>query len=1235
MPDTDPHYGLERIVVIDAHIPGKTIALTVDDHANLTGTNGAGKTTLLRLIPFFYGAEPARLMPRKGVKKPLTEYLLPRATSMIVYEYRTPQGMACAVVYRHVTGRKPAYRFVRQPFSVSLFQTERDGERVFVEGRQLGEHWRSRGVEHSPQLENVIDYRAVIQGDRKLIRAASDPSLLNRLVPFYSLGSSPNSMSHMHLATHAILDRNASIEGIKLLVANILRENGFQLPSTQLSRGLADDVANIKTLYRIEEASEDLLETVEQGVSLADAQKQAGDLARELSVVLARTQDELEQLARAGEDLDEEARTLERDWDERHATLTSAMVQVNSEVQHLDQKVSTLNGEKAEFEDLDAEGALKQWRRLDEVREEARLKAQRVDELESGVKDIRRSHEAQCQQVHDAFHRQDNALRESLEVLRDRRRSIEADRERVLQDLRDESRGIESRIGESYAEREKPLLARAGELKAQSAHPVHTEEEHRALAEAEEAREQAEARHTEARRHWEQAQASLDLARKSRSGAEERYRACEKALRIVEEHKQRVMDQLNPAAGTWLSELHRDHPGWHNTLGRLVRPEALRDPSVAPTLVDPYSGTVLGWSLTLSGLEKPDWAASIEELQELLGVLDERAAEAEQALNEARHHLGRQNRQLEEASRDYERAKQASTAQARAVESAKEALTRVRAECREAAAGRQREARALMAQAENDLKALTASLQRELDEERARLRASMDEVINLYAIKESDVNREIDAANQERKDADLRRKAALEALESDYQKLLVGQGLDEEVFASARRDLRTAQEAVRTAEGCESLARRYNEWFRDHWSQFEPLVSELNQKTRAHGEAKRALEEAQREHAREKQALRSRKEGLQRKTREANEARQTARDCLTVLQAQASGEAGFDGEPRDLRLLESDAQRLAEEIVRLKKAIRRGVSRAEHILCEGADTSRLRQAWEELRSEVRAGLSDPDDMDALQINLTHAIDRLMRESVPQMRAGDLLAVVNAGSQLMEFFRGLKQAQDQIRLQSREMSAAMTDTMSFEAIHDLKLNLVSRIEQQDFWDDLERFSRLWDEWSQERGQDLPPLDLCESLVTLSQLVGRSGQDGDIESVFDLEISVIEKGQRVVARNSSDMEALSSNGLAYLILMSIYAGITRMLRKVPGIRIHWPVDELGVLHYDNVAALFRLFDRSGIVILGGFPTTERSLLQHFRHHHGVRAGDGIIEFKLPEDRLMALLAKADQNEGLTHA
>ena len=76
--------GLKRIVAIDAHIPGKAIMLRLDEHANVTGSNGAGKTTLLKLIPLFYGAEPSRIMPRKGVKKTLTDFLLARPTSLIV-----------------------------------------------------------------------------------------------------------------------------------------------------------------------------------------------------------------------------------------------------------------------------------------------------------------------------------------------------------------------------------------------------------------------------------------------------------------------------------------------------------------------------------------------------------------------------------------------------------------------------------------------------------------------------------------------------------------------------------------------------------------------------------------------------------------------------------------------------------------------------------------------------------------------------------------------------------------------------------------------------------------------------------------------------------------------------------------------------------------------------------------------------------------------------------------------
>ena len=240
--------GLQRVIVVDSFNPGLTMEMMVDDHANFTGTNGAGKTTLMKMIPLFCGGTPANLMPRGGGKQTLTEYLLPRSTSLIVFEYRNHHGLNCAVVYRHASGTKPAYRFLKSGFDVADFQELIDGKSYYVEGRNLGRHWSARGLTHSNQLENVIDYRTVIQGDSFQAGQSAYPREMSQLLALYSVSGKKNGMRHMELVTQVILNREANIESIRTLLGDIMRENGLILPESKLSRNLSEDIKNLQTL---------------------------------------------------------------------------------------------------------------------------------------------------------------------------------------------------------------------------------------------------------------------------------------------------------------------------------------------------------------------------------------------------------------------------------------------------------------------------------------------------------------------------------------------------------------------------------------------------------------------------------------------------------------------------------------------------------------------------------------------------------------------------------------------------------------------------------------------------------------------------------------------------------------------------------------------------------------------------------------------------------------------------
>ena len=1131
-------------------------------------------------------------------------------------------------MYRHVTGKKPAYRFVRAPFSVELFQEDVNGSPLFMEGRQLGDRWRSRGVEYSPQLENVVDYRSVIQGDRSLIRKSSDPTLLSRLVMFYSLGGRLNTMSRMHLVTHAILDRNTSIESIHSLVANILRENDLQLPSTSLSRGLTEDVTNVKALYRIEKESEFLRRVVTDGESLTTVQTELDALSLEFAKSLELTSSELEAVEESIRDLVERKREMQRVWELEDLQHSKRFTDTRNEVDSRRTRVNQLLQARDDFDDADAESRRLEQQNLTAYKDDLAEHVRRLEQLEEGVKDLRRDYEERCSQAKERHNKRDREFGQSILKLNNELHALKSQRDEEKRLAEGASHARTAEINYSYQERESELNTRIGELRVHSKQLSETEEEQESIAEAGAALDSISKSLSVSRSQCDSASEAVEEAKRAREEAGRRYTERETTLRKLTQRRDDVADRLRPASGTWLAALHRDQPDWYNGLGRVLRPDVLNDSTLAPSMVDPDSSTIMGWAIDIGRLDKPEWAASIEDLQLQLEMLEEKAADAEVGLEETRRLYQKCQDSVDLASKEYERARQEVSRRNDAAEVAKQTLESIKHECRQSAIARRDEAGIqLKIELASQVK-LVKDRESEVEAEQQSLSERKNEINGQYAIDISDKENAIRTTTERQENGFLKLKETLSGLDRDYQELCTGQGLDELVMKRVRAAAKEAAERVDQVTNDRDFVNGFTQWLNNEWSQYGVLTERLAKEEAVLREVEADLHRSREKHEHRKVQIQREQIALESNRSAKASALQIIREWIGKLPVVAARSVANEGievsAPRDVRLLDAEARRLSGQADALKKSIRKGVNRAEGIFYDGMDKSRLREAWEALRIEVRASLVDPDDMDALQLKMTLAIERLLHDQVPQMREGGLLAVVNAGFQLAEFFRGLKQAQDQIKRQSREISRAITGKMHFKAISDVQIHLISRIEQHEFWPELERFTLRWDEWESSRGLDLPPLDLCEMLVNMSHLVSRSGLSDNIEEIFSLQISLTENGQPVVARNSSDMEALSSNGLAYLVLMSIYAGITRMLCTVPEVSIHWPVDELAVLHVENITALFNMLDELGIIMVGGFPSTERSLLQFFKHHHGVMAGQGILEFRLSEDRLDRLLA-----------
>jgi len=133
------------------------------------------------------------------------------------------------------------------------------------------------------------------------------------------------------------------------------------------------------------------------------------------------------------------------------------------------------------------------------------------------------------------------------------------------------------------------------------------------------------------------------------------------------------------------------------------------------------------------------------------------------------------------------------------------------------------------------------------------------------------------------------------------------------------------------------------------------------------------------------------------------------------------------------------------------------------------------------------------------------------------------------------------------------------------------------------------------------------------------------------LFDIEFTISEKGQLKHARNARQLKKISSTGLSYLAMLSLYAGILGMLRgeSKNATQIILPVDELGELAAENIDLLLTMFNENAITMLSASPSTDRHILSLYERHYKIK-DKKIFHADIPTSRLDELLLKRQQVE-----
>ena len=143
-----------------------------------------------------------------------------------------------------------------------------------------------------------------------------------------------------------------------------------------------------------------------------------------------------------------------------------------------------------------------------------------------------------------------------------------------------------------------------------------------------------------------------------------------------------------------------------------------------------------------------------------------------------------------------------------------------------------------------------------------------------------------------------------------------------------------------------------------------------------------------------------------------------------------------------------------------------------------------------------------------------------------------------------------------------------------------------------------------------------------------IIGRSALSGGIAGLLEIELRLREGNSDLVIRTDRQLNESSSHGMAYLILCKFLLAFTRLLRGDAPAMIHWPIDELGTLHHNNVKKIFDACTSNRIRILAAFPNPDSEVLALFANRYIVNKQTRQLQVVKPQVDVIAEKLKSRQ-------
>lgn len=1190
--------SLNRIILINTHLQG-VVELVVDDHTNICGTNASGKTTLQRLVPVFYGEYPSRVVP--ATRDSFERWYLPTEQSFIVYEYRRMDGQLCqAVLAAASDGKGVAYRLVHKAFALDDYIKSRQGDAITcLNMAELGRQLKQADVPVTTLL-NTRQFRAIIQNDRSLLAADGQRAELRAWARQFSLCDGEHSLRHIEKLARAVHSREGKMETIKSMVAAILEEDGVNPPATHLNLQRVEDWIRDSRLIQGFNAIRPEFDKLEREYQdLLASELRLGGLLLGYKADEPRLYQRQEETAAVIEQTGFRLGQLEERWKEQRDTLNQDLSAAKGDVGRIEDELVQIEQQYQTSLDADIEQAKADLEQVGAWRDDLANLDARHRLLTEQHQDVERAYLERQQAIKDQREAALEQLRAQEDALREERDGQKAQQDEALRTLEQAFSERRQQGQDTFSERKHQLQLEQGRLQQQIASVGYSEEENLSLAIFDRRLEEADEKVDTSEIRGRQLETQERQLRARRDEANTAFTLASRRLVERQEQLDDLEHMLYPGQHTLLEFLRREQPGWEARLGKVIHPALLQRSDLKPAVVDADPDSLFGLQLDLAALDTPEYAASEQELRQRLQLAKDALQDAQNQQQDAESRLVEATAALDELQRQQVIARSEAQSRRDDRQRLKDERRSQKDKLDTAVAERRAQARKQLVELEHALKQLAgehdgwlAELKTQHGEERLETAAHWQQVIGSL---DSQI-RQLKAATDERR---ANAQTELSECERWYQAELKSRGVDETAIVALKRQIKALTEKIARTEQRRSEVLRFEEWYRHSWLQRKPkLQVELGESRSRTATLEQQLKSASAEYKAERSQLETtRQQALQHKGA-LDEALARLRTLLRRL-----GELKL---PRDGEIAEGELDerlRLGEELLhgreQMLAAIKAHVERFDSLIV-GQSGSSLAETWERSReecSQVNERGIPSLDYRRLVPHLAQLLNVMVPQSLTALREQGKIF----GLELHGYYEVLADIDRRIATQSARITREVSEELFLDGVSDSAVRIRSRISELEFWPELQAFIKAFRAWREDGFGELPGEDYTASMRRALDIIGRSALSGGIAGLLEIELRLREGNSDLVIRTDRQLNESSSHGMAYLILCKFLLAFTRLLRGNAPATIHWPIDELGTLHHNNVKKIFDACSSNNIRILGAFPNPDSEVLSLFANRY----------------------------------